>query len=262
MSKSRLLLRAPDPDSKAIIFAIPYSGAGASMYRRWPRFIGAAEICPLHLPGRERLAGEPHYGDFRALAGLLARELVPWCAAVPVAAFGHCSSALIGYELGRALWSSHGTRLDHLFVSSEAPPHMSPYGRIFAESEAELAAEVRESLGSPGGKFGERLVAMTTAALVADVEAHRAYHGSPPAVPGGDGVTSVTVVAWSRDEQFPPSVMAGWSSYAPTRVARLDGGHHSFRDFPPGLAGVLAAPFGEAATAGPVPAAAETSPPR
>jgi surfactin synthase thioesterase subunit len=262
VSRSRLLLREPDPGSKAIIFAIPYSGAGASMYRQWPRFIGDAEVCPLHLPGRERLAGEPHYGDFRTLAALLASELLPWCGTVPVAAFGHCSSALIGYEFGRALWSAHRIPLDCLFASSEAPPHMAPYGRIFAESEATLTAEVRESLGHPQGKFGERLVAMTVAALIADVEAHRAYRGSPPAVPGDDGVRSVTVLAWANDEQFPPSVMADWSDYAPARLARLDGGHHSFRDFPPGLAQVLAAPFTGPGVAAAAAAAGEASRPR
>jgi len=242
VTRSRFLLREPDPASRARIYAIPYSGAGASMYKDWPRFLDGVEICPVHLPGRERLAAEPHYGDYRALAAVLAAELAPY-AGPPAAFFGHCSSALIGYETGRALWSGHGIGTGQLFVSSEAPPHLSPYGRIFKLDERGLAEEVSESLGHPAGKFGERLTEMVTTALVADVAANRSYHAQPPAAPGGEGISGITVLVWSDDAQFPLEVQEGWTAYAPTQFASLAGGHHAFRSFPPGLADVLTAPF-------------------
>jgi hypothetical protein len=50
---SRWFLREPSAESGARLFCLPYSGCGASMYRRWPRFLGDIEVCPVQFPGRE-----------------------------------------------------------------------------------------------------------------------------------------------------------------------------------------------------------------
>ena len=86
---SRWLLRNPSPDSAARVFCLPYSGCGASMYHRWPRFLGDVEVCPVQLPGRENRLREPSAETYQELAERLIPALRPQLDR-PFALFGHC----------------------------------------------------------------------------------------------------------------------------------------------------------------------------
>src|SRR5258708_8406714 len=127
--KPRWLLRQPDPDVGVRLFCFPYSGSGATMYERWPRRLGDAEVCLVQPPGRQNRIREPHYETYQRLAAELIEFLSPYLDR-PFAFFGHCSGALPGVEVTRHLAAAGLPLPRRLFPSAPvAPPHR-PHGRL------------------------------------------------------------------------------------------------------------------------------------
>ncbi len=95
----RTVPRAP------VLVCVPWAGAGAAPFRPWADWLApSVEVWALRLPGRESRIGEPPPDDFG--------RLVTDCADAfeqefPVgrgyALFGHCSGALLSYELAHEL---------------------------------------------------------------------------------------------------------------------------------------------------------------
>jgi surfactin synthase thioesterase subunit len=109
------------------LLCLPFAGAGPSFFTPWRKLHGAGvDICPVPVPGRERLLGEDPYTDLHAAAdGLLpvARRLA---GGRPVALFGHCFlGAMLAYELTRRLVADGDLPVAHLFVSASRPPWVS-----------------------------------------------------------------------------------------------------------------------------------------
>lgn len=235
-SRKRWFLREPSPESAARIFCLPYSGCGASMYRQWPRFIGDVEVCPVQLPGREnRLADDP-YETYEELADDLAEVLRPYLGR-PFAFFGHCGSALPGYETAVRLMERGYPTPVRLFVSSQVAPHQGPAGRFLEMTDAELAEEVAGLIVALGGKPRPSLVELSLSILRADVEANKRYRPARPTrLP-----SPITALGWSDDVEVDHRAMAGWSDCGETTFQVLPGTHYRFMDAPDELVEVLLA---------------------
>jgi len=237
---SRWLLRAPSPQARARIFCLPYPGCGASMYRRWPRYLGTTELCPVQLPGRENRLREPLPSTLEELADTLADGLGP-ALDRPFALFGHCGAAVVAFVAAQRLQAG-AMPPSRLFVSSQPAPHDGPPSRFLGLAEdalrTELARLIRELDGDPVPAF----VDLGLRVLRADIEAHRRY--TPPA-PAPLGVP-LTAIGWTGDTEVPLDALHGWSAYGDVRHHRLDGGHFSFLDAPPALRAVFTAEFSPA----------------
>ncbi len=236
------LLRQPDPSSAGYLFCIPYSGTGASMYARWPRRIGPAEVCPVQPPGRENRIAEAHYGTFEALAEALAEDLMPLLDR-PFAFFGHCSSALAGFATARHLQRLGAPTPARLFVSSQVAPHDGPYGRYLEMDRQQLTQEVVRLVNAMGGGTPPpAFLEMGVDLMCADVDANRSYVVSrPEPVP-----YAITLLGWSEDFDVPPALMKGWHAYGDrVRQVTLRGHHHSFLGAPLALIGEIAADLRE-----------------
>ncbi|MDG4765804.1 thioesterase domain-containing protein [Solwaraspora sp. WMMD406] len=239
------LLRRPDRAAGSYLFCLPYSGVGASMYARWPRHIGPAQICPVQPPARENRIAEPHYGTYEALAESLAADLLPWLDR-PYALFGHCSSALACYATALHLHRSGARPPVRLFVSSQVAPHDGPHGRFLTMTDGELAEELASLVRAMGGEPNAAYLDMWLDVLRADVAANRRYRlERPRRLP-----VAITVIGWSDDREVPTDLMDGWSSYSDqVRYVTLSGGHHSFLSAPLALRGELAADLKESVDA-------------
>lgn len=224
----RWLLRRPKEGAAARLFCLPYSGVGASMYARWPRRIGPAEVCLIQLPGRENRAKDPHYGTYEALAESLTGALEPYLD-VPFAFFGHCSSALAAFETARQLHRKGMPVPDRLFISSQVAPHDGPYGRFLGMTDDELAAELAELTRAMGGEPDPEMIRFGLGVMRADVEANKRYRlPAPEPLPSG-----ITVLGWRDDAEVAPALMTGWRQYADdVRFTTLQGSHHSFLTAP------------------------------
>lgn len=231
----RWLLRAPSDEAAARIFCFPYSGVGASMFNPWPRWIGAAEVCPVQLPNRENRIRDPHYGTYQDLAALLAECLAPYLDR-PSIFFGHCAGSLPAFETVRALAGLGAALPTRLVVSAQVAPHDCPHDRWLYLTDSELVAELGHLVVARGGRPHPALLEMTLEVLHRDLDANRVYRlPEPVPVPVG-----VTVLHWSGDTEVTAEELRGWAHYASdVRFAVLDGEHYDFLHLPPGLRELL-----------------------
>lgn len=206
------------------------------MYAHWPQRVGPAEICRVQPPGRENRLREPHYGTYPALAEALAEYLRPYLDR-PFAFFGHCSSALAGYETARYLQRTGGPVPARLFISSQSPPHLGPHGRFLRMSDDELAEEMAVLTRAMGGEPDPEMIRLGLGVMRADVEANKRYELDKP----DPLLTPITVIGWLGDTEVPPELMTEWHEYAPdVRFITLQGEHHSFLRAPLALRAELA----------------------
>lgn len=229
-------LREPSPESAARIFCLPYSGCGASMYRQWPRFLGEVEICPVQPPGRENRLREDPYPTYEELADDLVEVLRPYLNR-PFAFFGHCGSALPGYETTVRLMERRYPAPARLFVSSQVAPHQGPAGRFLDMTNVELAEEVGALIVKLGGKPRPSLVELSVGILRADVEANKRYQPAQ-----ATRISSpITALGWSDDAEVDHRLMNGWSDCGDTTFRVLPGAHYRFMDAPEELMDILVA---------------------
>jgi len=238
---SEWVRREPSDEAAARLFCLPYSGCGATMYRFWPRFAGAVEICPVQLPGRESRFSEPHYGTIERLADQLVDGLARYLDR-PFAFFGHCGSALTAYEASVRLGERGLPAAANVFVSSQVAPHQGPYGRFLELDDDGLRAEIRKLTAETGGELVEDLIDLYLEILRADIEANKRYRRD--AVRLGHPVTAI---GWDQDAEVAYSLMTGWADCGDTRFVLLQGPHYTFLQAPPALldvveAGLLGAP--------------------
>jgi surfactin synthase thioesterase subunit len=236
----RWLLRRPSANAGARLFCFPHSGCGASMYHRWPRWIGSVEICLIQPPARENRIREPHYETYEALASALVDFLPPYLDR-PFAFFGHCGGALPGVELTYQLHTRGLPVPQRVFVSSQVAPHHGPYGRFLTLGTDDLADELRQLISSMGGHPTPAFVRMGLDLLNKDLEANRRYQP--------DGLRhlpcGITAIGWTEDREIPMPLMEGWRDLSSAcRFVLLDGAHYAFLRAPPALLAEIARDLG------------------
>lgn len=234
---SKWLLRIPSAEAEGRVFCFPYSGVGASMFNRWPRWIGPFEVCPIQLPGRENRVAEPHFRTYPRLAGSLADEFHLFLDR-PFIFFGHCAGALPAYETARLLAGRELPSPRRLVVSAQVAPHDCPHDRFLELGDADLTAELARVVTLRGGQPHPDLLELSLAVLHADLEASRSYGLAEPAPVPMD----ITVVHWAGDPEVTRQELAGWACYASeVDFVVMDGGHYSFLTPPEELLSLLAA---------------------
>ncbi|RRY25134.1 pyoverdine biosynthesis thioesterase PvdG [Pseudomonas aeruginosa] len=134
------------------LFCLPYSGASATLFRRWqPSLPSWIRLLPLELPGRGLRFGEALHTDAASLVAQLAGELHGTLdSASPYAFFGHSLGGLLAFELAHAMRRRGLEGPLALFLSGVSPPaenDVSGYRR--AKADAELVAALRDYRGTP-----------------------------------------------------------------------------------------------------------------
>ncbi|KUO04448.1 thioesterase II family protein [Streptomyces caeruleatus] len=227
---ARWFLRRPSAESAARLFALPYSGCGATMYRKWPRFIGDIEVVPIQLPGRENRFREESYKTYEALADDLVEVLLPYLDR-PFGLFGHCGSALPGYETAVRLLERGCPMPTRLFISSQVAPHRGPHGRFLRMTDAELAEEVHQLIVELGGTPRPDLVELSLEILRADVETNKRYHPAEPTLLP----CPITALGWDQDVEVDHRLMDSWADCGETTFRLLKGPHYRFMEAPDDL---------------------------
>lgn len=216
------------------VFLIPYSGCGASMYRRWPRTQDGVEFLPVELPGHETRFAEPNFESYQQLAKDLAIGLEAHLD-VPFAFFGHCGSALAAYEVSAELTRAGLPQPAGLFVSSEVAPQDGPAGRFLTMDDAGLGAELEKLIRELGGSPNPELIELYLEVLRADVDTNKRYVLPDPLRLN----CPITAIGWTEDDEIPFSTMGGWSRCGPTTPVLLEGRHHRFIEAPPELLALM-----------------------
>src|SRR5262249_44475104 len=176
---------SPRPQAPVRLFCFPYAGGGASVYRGWADGLaGAAEVCPVQLPGRENRFREPVFTRLPPLIEALAEALRPFLDR-PFAFFGHSLGALVAFELARRLRRDQGAEPVRLFVSACGAPQTRARrgGEIPPRPAGEFWHEGGRLNGTPTGVLDDgelrELLLPTLRADFAVGETYR-YAGGPP----------------------------------------------------------------------------------
>lgn len=231
----RWLGRPPAAEPVGRLFCLPYSGCGASMYRNWPEQIAGIEICPVQPPGRENRLREAAFDNYQDLAAAMIDALLPLFDR-PFGFFGHCASALVGYEATVQLMNERLPLPARLFVSSQVPPHRGPHGRFLTMDEPALAAELSQLVVEMGGTPRPDMIDLAMDTLRVDVAANRQYRlDEPIRLP-----VPITALGWADDAEVPTPLMADWVDCGQVEFHTLAGGHYRFIQAPEELSKVLA----------------------
>lgn len=235
---AKSLPTVPSPTARARVFILPYSGCGASVYRRWPRERNGVEYCAVQPPGREHRMREPSYQTFDDLARELSRDLAPYLDR-PYAVFGHCASALPAYQTVVELARAGLPAPTRLYVSSQVAPQDGPAGRFLSMTDEELIAELGELMSEMGAEPLPGMLELHVKVLRADLEAHRKFVVPEPAAVS----CPITAIGWAEDPDIPAERMTGWSRCGETTDVLLPGDPDRFVAAPADLLDVLEAGF-------------------
>jgi medium-chain acyl-[acyl-carrier-protein] hydrolase len=115
------------------LFCFPHAGGGAATFRLWIDDLPAdIDLCSIRLPGRESRLREPSIRRLTDLGPALAHAIAGQLD-LPFALFGHCSGALVAFELARELRRAGHPAPVRLFASAfPAPRHGTDGGAVHA----------------------------------------------------------------------------------------------------------------------------------
>jgi medium-chain acyl-[acyl-carrier-protein] hydrolase len=229
-SGSGLMQISPSAEGDYTLICMPQAGAGANVFRRWGRYpeLRGTAIWAARLPGREKRLMEPPVESIEEMAELLVESALG-VATGPIVLFGHCSGALVAYEMAHLLNAvTNGPRVACLVISAQQAPLTFP--EVPEVSVSELSA--RELLDRVAGLEGtpqkvlanEEVIQMILPAIRADMLAVERYYdrgnrsrlGSPIVAFGG-----------KQDSLVSAEDLCSWENLTEHSFALhlIDGGH-------------------------------------
>lgn len=224
---SPYIRRARRPAARHRLFCLPHPGAGAGEYATWGSLLPAkVEVVAIQLPGREDRISESAFTDAAALVPLVVQTLRPYLQ-LPFSFFGHSGSALLGFELTRALRERFHRDPAHLFVSGQpAPDRVDRLPVLHTLTDSEFAEAVYRLGGTARAVVDDpELKNLVLPALRADFtmwEQYRFVPGPPLTVP-------ITAFGGDRDERAPVATLEAWRHHTSgTFEVRLFEGNHFF----------------------------------
>lgn len=196
-----------DGTTKLRLFCFPFAGGVSSYFNAWqPKIAQGVELCPVMLPGREKLVRQTPISDIHQLCNALLDQLDPHIN-VPFVFFGHSMGALIAYELAQLMCKLSITPPLHLFLSAfPAPGLLARPAPIHNLSDSEFKAAIASFNGTPQEVLDDdALMSVILPYLRADfkmVETYTHKHNSrlpvPISVYGGkdDYITRNNLAKW------------------------------------------------------------------
>lgn len=177
--------------SDQVLYAIPHAGAGVGATRALLHEL--TEHCSttgVRLPGRESLLGLEPLTDIGVLADELAAQIQEHAAGRAVSILGHCSGALLAFEVIERLAAG---RVSTLFASAHPAPHRSSVEPVSHLPLPQFLVQVAEDGYLPAEIVAdEELVSLVEPALRAD------YAWTESHVPSGS-VVDCRIVALLGD---------------------------------------------------------------
>jgi surfactin synthase thioesterase subunit len=227
---SPYIRRTRRPGAQHRLFCLPHPGAGAGEYATWaPLLPPEIEIVAIQLPGREDRINEPAFTEATQLIPQVVQVLRPYIQ-LSFSFFGHSGSALLAFELTRALRVNLHREPEHLFVSGQAAPHLTDQLPVLHTLTDTQFIEAVYGIGGMSQTVLEdpQLKNLVLPALRADFtmwERHRPNSDSPLAVP-------ITAFAGDCDKRAPADTLQAWRHHTtgPFKLLVLEGDHFFVRD--------------------------------
>ncbi|NIF29093.1 methyltransferase domain-containing protein [Pantoea sp. Tr-811] len=217
----------PDRSQGHPVFALPYAGGGASVYRHWQLENSAWRIHPVQLPGREGRIAEPGIDDMATLVQQLVELIEPW-ADQPWALLGCSLGCKVAFEVARAL-SARGRPPRLLFLMACPAPSLPLLRKVSSYDEAQFAAEVRHLGGTPEAVLADEQMMRTLAPILRNDSALAEGYCADAAAQVHN---PLVMVAASDDHLVPLEAARLWRRHAGAGFdwRQVDGGHFFLRE--------------------------------
>jgi medium-chain acyl-[acyl-carrier-protein] hydrolase len=229
MTSTQAWVSIPPPTSQSHLrlFCFPYAGGSASIFRSWVNVLGPnIQVCPVHLPGRERRIKEPPFTQLETLVSALANALQCHLDR-PFAFFGHSMGALISFELARELRRKNVTSPEYLFISGRHAPQLAsltpPIHRL---SQLAFMDALHHYQGTPNNVFeNAELMQLLLPTLRADFSLCETYVYSEEDPLG----CPISVFGGLQDKYANPLSLQGWQKQTSNSFSlQLFEGNHFF----------------------------------
>jgi medium-chain acyl-[acyl-carrier-protein] hydrolase len=223
------------------LFCLPYAGGGAATYRLWADELPSDfEVCPVHLPGREKRFGEPLLTDAVEAAAVLTAVLAPYLD-VPYAIFGHSMGAALAYEIALALVRTRRAPPTCLIVSARRAPHLPARAAPVHDLPDHLLIEELKRLnGTPRQVLeDDELMSFMLPMVRSDFRLAETYRAPAPiALP-----SPVIAIGGREDDDIPLSDLEAWRSVSngEFRFHIVDGDHFFINSQRPSVIRIVAA---------------------
>ncbi len=226
-SKKGVLATFGQQSGRRAVVCIPHAGAGASVFRPWVNILSeVATVWAVRLPGRESLITERPLDSVESIVARLIHDVVAIDAA-ELTLLGHCSGAVIAYELAHELIASGDERVVRLIVSSQSAPGVGSADPPWPgfSSRQELVAYLRETGWTDDRVLSnEKFVDLVEPVITADLRAMSRY-----SKPQGRRPLHIPIVALcgKSDDRLSDGELMSWSADTSAEfcVSRFDGDH-------------------------------------
>lgn len=163
----------------SVLVCVPQAGVGTAIFSSWRDTLASvASIWVARLPGRESRIHERPLETIEAMVDILEAP-VRGLATKDVILFGHCSGALVAYELAHRLSVGPAPFRLRLAVSAQAAPSCgctSPKLPQFESSSPALVHYLRQMGGTPSEVLDTpELMELLAPAILADLSAVERY---------------------------------------------------------------------------------------
>ena len=216
-------------DGSARLFAVPYAGGGASLYRGWAARMPSVAVVPVQLPGRESRITEEAFSRIEPLVASLA-DAADGMLDEPYALFGHSMGARIAFELARELRRRGQPDPLALVVSGCKAPHIPrvPNPSVVSLPEHLFVQMLRRMNGTPPEVFDDpELLAALLPALRADFTLIDQYEYRDERAL----TCPIRVFGGTEDSDARESDLLAWQTHTVSsfRLRLLSGGHFVVR---------------------------------
>jgi len=226
-----LFCRMPRRSPRVRVFAVPFAGAGASVFNAWSSaFPETVELHAVQLPGRESRYAEAALGDVDEAVRRVADAMEP-CLDRCYAVFGYSMGALLAFEIVRELRRRRAPLPVQLFVAARRAPQLpAPRPLLARLSRDAFLKRVTEYYDSPAVLQNRDLLEIILPVLRADVALCEGYvyRREPPFD------FPMQAFAGQRDASAPLSAVQGWreQTTAGFSIEVFEGGHFFFNASP------------------------------
>jgi medium-chain acyl-[acyl-carrier-protein] hydrolase len=172
----------PNPYAKTRLFFFSYAGGGTAVAEPYRQALQQlVDFIPIQLPGRENRILEKPYTDLPTLINSLLLETLPYLD-IPFMLWGHCSGALIAFELARAYRKTLGIEPEKLIVSACVAPHLItetlPTPNRHKMTKRELLAHIEKIMenGAPSNPENNVVLNTLLETVRSDFEFYETYN--------------------------------------------------------------------------------------
>ena len=226
-----LLFQKPNFYARHRIFFIPYAGAGASISGPYHlQLQPEIDLIALQFPGRENRIEEDPIDCMTSMIEVTSKQILPFLD-MPFSFWGHCSGALIAYELINKINELVQVSPQRLIVSASAAPHAAK-SILPVDYQSLSDIDFIDAIDSlMGNAFAEdaaqqQLVKIYLPGLRADFKLYENYHIDQPR----PLECPIYALGGNQDKLVNQTHLEAWRNYSSSafQLTMLSDAHHYF----------------------------------